>query len=469
MREVSLASMLCALAAPLLFGQTVDRSQRPVAQPAPAFRFPTVVAKRLPNGLEVRVVEDHSVPVVAVRVVLGVDSTFDPPGKEGLFAVTIGALRDASATPAGDSLARAASAIGTTVSPTGFTTTSTSFAEALSIMGRMLTASSFDSATIERRKAIQAAAARRIAQTPSSPARHLFYQLLYGADDPFTRSLAPTEMSVQSITAGDAQRFRDRFLSPRAMTLVIAGDVMPNAVFAEVGKVFGDWQSKVGTVGASGSRPLPARDTSMIYLVDAPGQQAYVFVGGVGPRRSAAEAAEAEVLGAVATARMQQELRDKRSLIYSGALGLTWRRPTQPAAFVGSAVVDPRKVDSALASWVGLLRGLRDSQPPTPSEIEAGRRARLGGLPARFDGADSTAARLVELVRDGLTPTYYTDWTTQMTSISAADVRAAARRVIDLDHLIVVVSGDRRILEPVLRAARLGSVVVVDPDGHQKP
>jgi hypothetical protein len=64
----------------------------PRVAPAP-FRFPHVESDRLPNGLRVEIVEDHSVAVVAVRAVLNADETFDPPGKEGLFQVTLGALR----------------------------------------------------------------------------------------------------------------------------------------------------------------------------------------------------------------------------------------------------------------------------------------------------------------------------------------------------------------------------------------
>ena len=56
-----------------------------------------------------------------------------------------------------------------------------------------------------------------------------------------------------------------------------------------------------------------------------------------------------------------------------------------------------------------------------------------------------------------------------MASSSVAGIAEAARRVIDLDHLIVVVSGDRRVIEPALRASRLGPIVVVDTDGRQKP
>jgi len=453
----------------VVHGQGVDRSKRPVAGPAVPFRLPTVLNERLPNGLNLRIVEDHSVPVVAVRAVLSADSTLDPAGKEGLFGVTMGAMREATATPSTDKLAAAAAMIGTSVTPTSFTTTTGSFGAALSIMGEMLMAPSFDSAAVERRKAVQSAAARRVAQTPSSAPRHLFYQLIYGAGDPFTRSLVPTETSIQAITRADVQGFYDRFISPGATTLVIVGDVSPGAALAEARRVFAAWEPKVQSVGAGEAQSSLATPSASIHLIDAPGQQAYVYVGTIGPRRSAADAASAELLGAVATARMQQELRDTRALMYSGAIGLTWRRPTQPSAFVGSAVVDPRKVDSVVATWLSLLRALRDTQPPTPAEVDAGRRARIGGLPARFDGADSVAARLVELVRDGLSPEYFNDWATQLGAMPASDVVAAARRVIDVDHFIVVVSGDRRLIEPALRAANLRPIVIVGADGTPRP
>ena len=469
MRYLSLACAVLTLAGAALRAQGVDRPKRPAAGPAEPFRLPMVVSERLANGLNLRIVEDHSVPVVAVRAVLGADSTFDPPGKEGLFAVTTGAMREATAKQNADALAAAAAGLGTTVTPAGFTTTAGSFAAALSIMGEMLMAPAFDSATVERRKTPQMAVARRVAQTPSAAPRHLFYQLLYGADDPFTRSLVPTENSVRSITRADVQRFYDQFISPRTTTIVITGDVSPGAALAEARRVFGNWGAKSESAAAGERQSSPPQQATAIHLIDVPSQQAYVYVGMAGPRRSAADAASAELLGAVATTRVQQELRDKRALIYSATIGLTWRRPAQPSAFVGSAVVDPRKVDSALVNWLAVLRALRDTQPPAAAEVEAARRARIGSLPARFDGADSVASRIVELARDGLSPEYFSDWATRLGSIPVSDVVDAARRVVDVDHLIVVVSGDRRVIEPALRAANLGPIVVVDADGKPKP
>ena len=52
--------------------------------------FPKAQTRTLPNGLRLVLIEDHALPLVAVRAVVGVDSLDDPVGKEGLFVLTAG-------------------------------------------------------------------------------------------------------------------------------------------------------------------------------------------------------------------------------------------------------------------------------------------------------------------------------------------------------------------------------------------
>jgi len=69
------------------------------------------------------------------------------------------------------------------------------------------------------------------------------------------------------------------------------------------------------------------------------------------------------------------------------------------------------------------------------------------------------------MVRDRLPLDFFDRYATGMTSVAASDVAAAASKYIDVDHLIIVVTGDRATIEPVLRAANIAPVVVVDPNG----
>ena len=138
-----------------------SRPPRPAPVPAAQFKFPHIDSETLPNGLRLLVVEDHAIPLVAVRAVLDVDSTADPPGREGLYAVTLGAMREGTTTKTGDQLAASFAELGSTIAPTGFTTLSSAFDDALALMGDMLQHPSLDEAAVERRKALQSGAAAR--------------------------------------------------------------------------------------------------------------------------------------------------------------------------------------------------------------------------------------------------------------------------------------------------------------------
>jgi len=449
----------------------IDRATRPGVPPSMAFRFPPIRTHTLPNGLRLLVVEDHSVPVVAVRAIVGADSTWDPAGKEGLYAVTLGALREGSTTRSGDDLAHAAATIGTTVAPTGFTTVSSAFAPALGLMAEMLTRPAFDSSGVEGRKSAQGAAARRVAQVPVTIPRHLFYESVYGEGDAFVRSLVPTEVSIRSITRADVVRFYDAYVSPRTTTLAIAGDVSDSAALDAATRAFGAWrpphEPSVFDMITATDQPLRTR----IYVRDVPGagEQAYLYVGELGPSRIDPDAAATEAFAAVASARLQEMLREKRSFIYSSTTGITWRRAHGDGTFVGSTTVSAQKVDSALTEWLRILRELRTTRPPTQGELEAVRRSRVGVLPARIDGPDSIVTRLAEMARDDLPLDFLERYAAQMSSVTLADLTTAAARHVDLDHLVIVVTGDARVLEPILRAAKLAPVTVVSAPRGSAP
>jgi zinc protease len=444
--------------------QELDRSQRPPPMPAPTFKFPKMETHTLANGLRLIVVEDHALPLVATRIVLGVDSTADPAGKEGLYAVTVGALREGTTSTTPDQLAEAFADVGATVSPTGFTTTTAGFSRGLVLAGDMLMHPLLDQSGIDRRKAIQAAAARRIAQTPITLPRHLFYAELYGANDPYVPSLVPTEASVGAITRADVQSFYEEHVGPNTTAIVITGDVRDAAALSEVTRVFGSWRSRATSAPSAAASAAPARPTT-IYLADVPGTQAYLYVGGLGPARASSDFHAVETAAVVSGIRMQQALREKRSFMYSGTSGMIWRREPAASAFVGSTSVNAAKVDSALVEWLTLLRGLGGPKPATPQELDVVRRARVGALPVRIDGPDSLAARVVEMVRDGLPLDYFDRYANGMASVTAAGVAMAASKYIDPEHLVIVVTGDRAQIEPGLRAANIAPVVVVDANG----
>jgi zinc protease len=167
-------------------------------------------------------------------------------------------------------------------------------------------------------------------------------------------------------------------------------------------------------------------------------------------------------MSAIAATRMFHVLREQRSFMYSGAAAVAWMPAQRPSPFYSAAAVSVAKVDSALVDWLALLRGLRAENPATAREVAAARRNIVGVLPARIDGPEAVAARVAELVRDGLPTDYLTSYAAGLSAVTPSDVTAAASKYIDPDHLTIVVVGDRKVIEPSLRAANLAPMVIVE-------
>ncbi len=217
----------------------------------------------------------------------------------------------------------------------------------------------------------------------------------------------------------------------------------------------------------------PAPRPTTIYLFDRPNSaQSTIFLGHPTPARSSKDFYALETMGAFfgggTGSRLSQSMREKRPLTYGVSHIVTWRGMNDPSSFFGSTNVDPMKTDSALTVWLSEIKALTSSQP-TDAELRFARAATVGSLGTRIETMDQMANQLTLLARDGLPLTYYDEYVKGMSAVTAADVAAAASRVVNPANLTIVVVGDRQKLEPILRAANIAPVVVVDQDGKPLP
>jgi predicted Zn-dependent peptidase len=448
--------------------QTLDRTKPPQpAAPAP-FVFPKAQTQRLPNGLRVVLIENHTLPLVAVRAVIGVDSLADPIGQEGLFALTTGTLREGTMSMTADQLASAFTAIGNVILPLRFTTITQNFDRSLALMADMLMHPSFPQAAIDRVRATLVANQQRLLQVPATIPNRIFLARLFGADHSIARTASGSEATMAQITREDLQRFHDVYFRPNMTTIVVVGDVREADVVAAVTKSFGAWKS--AELPMIKERVIPPPRPTTIYLIDRPGaQQSYVFVGTLGPERTSPDYAALEVLapilGASTGSRLAQNLRDRHSYMYSGTpAAVTWRRHSTPAVIGGSAAVAAAKTDSALIEWLGELRGAAQ-RPPSEQEMTLAHGALVGALPAQFETQDLVANRVMSMLQNDVPLDFYNSYGTRIGAVRPADVTSVAAKYLDLSRLVIVVAGDRKVVEPALRAANIAPIVNVDERG----
>ena len=466
-RAILAATALCALTRGVI-AQTLDRTKPPTAAAPAPFAFPKAQTRTLPNGLRVVLIEDHALPLVAVRAVVGVDSLDDPVGKEGLFILTAGVLREGTASMTADQLAAASASLGNVVFPLRFTTITQNFDRSLELMADMLMHPSFPQPALDRVKATLAAAQQRQLQVPATIPNRIFLARLFGPDHPIARTAIASEATMATITREDVQHFHSQYFRPNNTTVVVVGDVREAEVMAALTKRFGMWER--GPVPARPSAPAPPRRATTIYLLDRPGaQQSYAFVGTLGPDRASPDFAALEVLapilGASTGSRLAQNLRERHSYMYSGTpAAVTWRRGGTPSVIGGSAAVNTAKTDSALIEWLSELRGAVQRQP-TEQEMVLARGALTGALPAQIETDDLVANRVMSMLQNEIPLDFYNSYGTRIAAVASTGVSGVAGKYLDVSRLVIVVAGDRKTLEPALRAADIAPVVVVDERG----
>ncbi|HTE44480.1 MAG TPA: pitrilysin family protein [Gemmatimonadaceae bacterium] len=479
-RRVFGAILVAGAATQSSAAQTPQQAKRPVAPPPPAYAFPPIHSKTLPNGLAVQIVENRALPLVAVRVVIDGGSLLDPAGQDGLFTLDTLVLRDGTTSKNGDQLSQALDELGTPFdapeafrrfSPTRFTTVTGEFAQSLALMGDMLMHPSFPADAVDRRKAAIVSALQRAEGTPATVALRIFNARVFGEAHPFAR--VTTSLTLRGITRDDIARFHDANVGPQNVTLVVVGDVSADSALQAVAKVFGAWK-RTGQ-RAVVSIPIAATaEPTTIYLYNRPGSpQSTVFVGQAGPVRGSQDAYALELMGALFGggngSRLTASLRERRALTYGVVHTPVWRGPADPSSIFGSSNVDAVKTDSALLVWMGELKDIAGPRPPTDQEVVFARSTIVGSLASRLETIDAMANRLSLAVRDRLPAEYNTEFVRHVNAVTTAQVVEATKRTIVPSKTTIVVVGDRTVIEPGLRAANIAPIVLVDENGKRIP
>jgi predicted Zn-dependent peptidase len=198
-------------------------------------------------------------------------------------------------------------------------------------------------------------------------------------------------------------------------------------------------------------------------LIDRPGApQSSVRIGLVGVPRASADyfplLVMNTILGGSFTSRLNQNLRETRGYTYGAGSRFDMRRAAGP--FMAGAEVTGTKTDSALVEFMKELRAMGDTVPA--AELEKARQYLVLQMPGDFETTTDLAGQLAGLVRYGLPLDYYDTYAQRVQAVTQADVQRVARQYVDPSRFAIVVVGDRKTVEPAVRALNLAPVVVRD-------
>ena len=455
----------------------IDRSELPVpADPAPAV-FPDATTRRLSNGLELRVIERPTVPVIEMNLIVDAGYAADNAALAGEASMTMAMLDEGtenlSALEISEQLSMLGAAMATgagldTVSVT-LSALSENLDESLELFADVILNPSFPDFELERLRAQYINAIRQEKTSPVSMALRVLPGLLYGEAHAYAQPLSGTgdEDTVARISRDDLADWHDTWFRPNNATLVVVGDTTMEEMAPRIESLFKDWPAR--DVPEKNVADMPRPDAEVIYLVDKPGaQQSIIFVSQLvvpmaNPDEVAIKAMN-DVLGGQFAARINMNLREDKGWSY-GARSLIYDTRAQ-RPFIAYAPVQADKTRESIEEMRREIREVRDVNPPSAEELERVQRSRTLSLPGRWETNAAVLGAESQVVSFSLPDDYWNNYATRLNALTLDEVQRAAVDTLDPDRLTWVVIGDRESIEPGLRELGIGEIRLIDADGN---
>lgn len=444
-----------------------DPATPPPLGPTPPLKLPPVQRFRLANGLDVLVVEQHTLPVVDVQLVVRTGAAADVPAHAGRAALTAEMLDEGTTRRGALEFAEELDFLGAELesrvswdgSSLSLHVLTPRLEPALELLAEAATGPAFHE---EEWRRVQAERIDQLLQQQDDPrvvAGRAFVRELYGETHPYGVPVPGTRESVQAMGLDSIVAFYHEHYRPNNAYLVVVGDVVPDSLLPLLERTLGGWEpASVPEIRLP--EPTPVAEPRIV-LVDRPGAaQSEIRVGHVGTARNTPDYFALTLLNAVLggafTSRLNLALREERGYTYGAASRFDFRKG--PGPFLAASAVFTDVTDDALAVVAREIRRIHD-EPVTAAELERARNYLALSLPQDLETTADIAQNVTQIELYGLGDDYLDRYVDRINAVTPEEVHAAARTHLRPDHLLAVVVGDADAIEPRLRDLGLGPVV----------
>lgn len=421
-------------------------SARADAAPGAGWSVPvqTIVS---PRGIPAWLIEDRSVPVVALSFAFAGGAALDPPGQEGRADLAASLLTQGAGpydTATFSSLLRDRAV------SLSFGADRDSLSGTLRVLederdfgaemlALVLAEPRFDGEAVARVKAQKTIALRREAEQPRTlAARRWWAESVPG--HPFARPSSGTEEGIAPLGRDDLRAAMAAQLRRGSLVAAAAGAIDEAGLGALLDRAFAD---AVPGGEAAPVPPLPAPRAFGLAVIerDAPQAAAQFGHGAIPPEDPDWEAAQVVnwVLGGGGfSSRLMTEIRERRGLTYGIGTSLV---PFRGAGLVlGSVSTENPRFGETLsllrAEWARMA-----ADGPSADEVAAGKAFLSGSFPLGFTSTPQIAGTLVALQQLGRGPEWLAGRLARLAAVTVEDARRTARRLFDADALSVAVAG----------------------------
>jgi zinc protease len=408
----------------------------------------------LANGARVLFVENHTIPILDVSVDFDAGGRRDPAGKSGTAALTLAmlarGLHEANG-PKGPEPALTEAEISNNFADTaaqrggrfdsdraGLTlrTLVTERETAIPLLARLIAQPAFPAELLARDKARTIAGIKESLTRPEAIAERAFARLLYGTH-PY--ALQPTVESTEAITRDDLLAFHATHYVANHAVLAMIGDITQE----QARQIAQQLTERLPQGAALPDLPPVPILKSEEERIPHPASQAHILIGMPAyarhdPDHFALTVGNYILGGGGFVSRLTQQVRVKRGLTYG--ISSYFSPMEQAGPFQIDMQTQKAQTDQALKvvrdTLADFLRG-----GPTALEVKAAKDNLIGGFPLRIDSNRKILENIAAIGFYKLPLDYLDTWSANIAKVSAAEIKAAFNRKVQMDKLSTVIVG----------------------------
>src|SRR5438552_6487426 len=398
------------------------------------------------NGMTVLIVDQPSLPIVTVTVLMKAGAVYDPDAKAGLSYMVADMLDEGTKTRSAVQLAEQIEFIGGELTAQGGEDSTTATLRVLkkdadlgfTLLADILRNPTFEAKEVTRVRDELVGFLKSERDEPGTIATKAFNEIVFKGH-PYQRPANGDEMTVSRLTRQDLVEFHNSFFRPNRAIMAIVGDVRKTEALDLVKKYFGSWTPK--------ALPLPAFPTPlplpkpMLKLIDKDLTQATIVLGHVGIERRNPDFYAVAVMnyilgGGGFSSRLVHRIRDEQGLAYD--VDSVFEANVMPGPFAVRVQTRNAAANQALAGVLQELKRIR-TEPVSDQELADAKAYLIGSFPLRMDtNAKLTSLlNLVELHSLGLS--YFDDYPKAIAAVTNEDVLRVARKYLNPDRYALVV------------------------------
>ena len=399
-----------------------------------------------PGGINAWLVEDHSIPFLALDIRFQGGHSLDRPETRGATYLMTGLLEEGAEDMDAQAFAAREEELAARFTWDAYRDSVVINVEVLTetreasidLLRAAVVNPRFDDSAIERvRTQVQSIIAGD-QQDPEEIASHRFNALAYG-DHPYATPGEGLPDTVAALTRDDLVTAHQQLFTRDRVFVGAAGDITPEELGALLDTLLGD-------LPETGGREIDAAPWLLeggLTVVEFPTPQAVVYFGHPGIERHDPDFFPAFVLNQILgggnfRSRLNREVRVERGLTYGigSFLALSDHSPMLLGQFSSSNNLVADAIEVIRAEWADIAEN-----GVTDAELEAAKLFLTGAYPLRFDGNSTIAGILAGMQQDGMPVDYIATRNGNVMAVTSEDVARVAARLIQPDDLHFVVVG----------------------------